>query len=157
MNFERNTNIGFPNFFSPLFFNYALWSHIKACWAISYHIKLYIKALFPTLLFFKESTHRPILSSSRNVRIFMYMSPPLLIYFEASQWPSDYMISSTPLIGHPPLPPLPPPPLTPPTPTVEIYLIRQIWIKLVLFVKLLSKSIKFYHFCPNLTNVHYFL
>ena len=28
----------------------------------------------------------------------MYMSPPHVIYFEASHWPSDHMMSSVPLI-----------------------------------------------------------
>ena len=33
------------------------------------------------------------------------MSPPHVIYFEASHWPSDHMISSRPLIGQPSSPP----------------------------------------------------
>ena len=50
-------------------------------------------------------------SSSRDVRPYVVcMSPPREIYFEASHWPWDHMISSRPLIGQPhALPPYPAP------------------------------------------------
>ena len=51
---------------------------------------------------FKESTPRQILSSSRNVRyLCVYMSPPHVIFFKASHWPSDQIINARPLIGQP--------------------------------------------------------
>ena len=37
------------------------------------------------------------------------LSPPHAIFFEASCWPSDHMISSRPLIGQPSFPPTPTP------------------------------------------------
>ena len=47
---------------------------------------------------FKESAFRPILSSSRNVRISHLLScmfyPSHAIFFKASHWPLDHMISS---------------------------------------------------------------
>ena len=41
----------------------------------------------------------PILSSSRDVRLYTYMFPSHAIFFEASHWPSDHMTRSRPLIG----------------------------------------------------------
>ena len=35
-----------------------------------------------------------------SIYLSIYMSPSHVIYFEASHWPSDHMISSRPLIGH---------------------------------------------------------
>ena len=42
-------------------------------------------------------------SSSRDVRVclYIYMYPFIVIFFKASHWPSDQMISSRPLIGQP--------------------------------------------------------
>ena len=50
---------------------------------------------------FKESALRPILSSSRNVYIFIYISVPFhVIYFEASHWPTPVTWSvPRPVIG----------------------------------------------------------
>ena len=39
--------------------------------------------------------------------IWIYMSPPHVIYFKTSHWPSDPMISPKPLIGQSCSPPLP--------------------------------------------------
>ena len=56
---------------------------------------------------FKESALRPILSSSCDVSlyicVYICMSPPHAIFFEASHWSSDHMIRSRPLIGQPSL------------------------------------------------------
>ena len=54
---------------------------------------------------FKESALRPILSISRDVRVSVCLCVcplPMRFFFEASHWPSDYMIRSRPLIGRPP-------------------------------------------------------
>ena len=56
---------------------------------------------FSTL--FTKSALGPLWSSSRNVRIIIYLSvPSQRFFFQASYWPSDHMISSRPLIGNPP-------------------------------------------------------
>ena len=56
------------------------------------------------------SPNRPtgsIWSSRRNVRLYVciILSPPHVIFFKASHWPSDHMISSGPLIGQSSFPP----------------------------------------------------
>ena len=50
---------------------------------------------------FTESALGPLRSSSRDVCLHVGMSPPHAIYFKASHWPSDHMISSRPVIGQP--------------------------------------------------------
>ena len=56
---------------------------------------------FSTL--FTKSALGPLWSSSRNVRIIIYLSvPSQRVFFQASYWPSDHMISSRRLIGNPP-------------------------------------------------------
>ena len=61
--------------------------------------------------FFKESSLWPILSSSRDVSLSIYLSvclsPFHVNFFKASHWPSGQMIRSWPLIGQPPPPPNP--------------------------------------------------
>ena len=64
----------------------------------------------------------PIQSSSRDVYVFIYlyldMSPSHVIFFKVSHWPSDHMIRSRPLIGHPP------PPLTPTPPPLQSWIVH---------------------------------
>ena len=91
---------------------------------------------FFLLSIFKQLALTPILSQSRNVSLCIYvpfscnfhqlgrlgrvglvvamsvccrcLSPSHAIFFEASHWPCDHMISSRPLIGQPSPPPPPP-------------------------------------------------
>ena len=86
-----------------------------------------IVALLCMNTFHQFSLNRPTeltRSSSRNVCIYVYMSPSHAIFFKACHWPSDHMISSRPFIGKPSFPTLLSPPI--PLPPQKIFVICHI-------------------------------